>query len=717
MQHHSRHILASLLALAFAQNATAADKSNIENITFFYGTKATSVTDVLRQNAQQFGLPANLDNLVLTKVQESLVGKHYHYQQMLRGLPVDRAEIIVSIGKKGELLKIFNETKHISNEIDANALNQLFVQQRITNDDALNKAWINMRVQHALVNKPNSEMVWMPTKDGVQLVHKVNIAAQMPTGGFVQYIHAQNGNVVESYSTSLPRVGKNSDRQLANRSFISGGTLSLQQAMQDLNSKEKLTPTLTENAVKIASGATATLASGINGSGLVFDPDPRTALKNDALTDTSAVSAFDAAYSTKTLRDLTVSGGLYRLSGPYINIKNIEAPNTVPSTTANGVWTAKRGNNAFDDTNVYFHIDQNQRYIQAMGFTGTKSIINRPLDVDTDGVNGDDNSHYSRGTTDYLAFGHGCVNDSEDADVILHEYGHGIQANINSGWTGGDTGAMGEGFGDYWAASYSYSTANGKTYHPEWAFSWDGHGSCWAGRMLNRTDAKYNSSKTYGAHQSVTEGGVTFQSDELWSAPLFQSLTALIAAGKPRENVDKIILEAHFGLGSNIKMPAMAAAIINAANALFPTDASYANTFKAKFEAQNILTTVTPPGSTINETESNNTTATANNIAIANTLVNANLSVKTDVDYFKVSVPAGKTLTLTMKPNATSDYDLELYSSTGTKISSSTNGTGATDSISNANTGTTAKIVYAKVIYYSGGTGTTNGKYTLQAAW
>jgi len=90
-----------------------------------------------------------------------------------------------------------------------------------------------------------------------------------------------------------------------------------------------------------------------------------------------------------------------------------------------------------------------------------------------------------------------------------------------------------------WAAWYSYRRPNGKTYHPEWAFSWDGHGACWAGRMLNRTDAKYNSTKTYGAHQSVTEGGVTFQSDELWSAPLFQSMVALIAAGKPRANIDK----------------------------------------------------------------------------------------------------------------------------------------------------------------------------------
>ena len=99
----------------------------------------------------------------------------------------------------------------------------------------------------------------------------------------------------------------------------------------------------------------------------------------------------------------------------------------------------------------------------------------------------------------------------------------------------------------------------------------------------------YNSSKTYGAHQSVTENGVTFQSDELWSAPLYESMKALLAAGKPRGNIDKIILEAHFGLGSNVKMPAMATAIVNAAKNLFPADLSYANTFQAKFEAQKIL--------------------------------------------------------------------------------------------------------------------------------
>lgn len=710
MKHSSRTILASLIVLAYSGVAQAA-ANRVDNLTFFTNTKAASAQETLRENAERFGLPANLDNLVLTRTQDSLTGTHYYFQQTLRGLNVDRAEVVVSIGKQGQLLKIFNESQPISAAADAAAVNQLYNQRQISDEQALDKGWANLKVQHPLVALPTSELVWVKTKAGVQLARKVTIEAQMPTGGFVQYLNAHDGSLIDSYSTSLPRKG--GERTLASRAEVKGQTLDRGAATAAFKAAQQNRAT-----ARATTANAAVAASGIDGSGFVFDPDPRTVLNTDALSDTSPASAFDPAYSTKPLKDLTVTGGVYKLSGPYVNLKDIEAPNGAPSTTTNGVWTAKRGNNAFDDTNVYFHLDQNQRYIQSLGFTGTKSIINRPLDVDTDGLNGDDNSHYSYGGgSDYLAFGHGCVNDSEDADVILHEYGHAIHRNINNNWSGGDTGAMGEGFGDYWAASYSLSTPNGQTYHPEWAFSWDGHNACWGGRLLNRTDAKYNASRTYGAHSSVTENGVTFQSDELWSSPLYAAAQALLAAGKPRANIDKIILEAHFGLGSGVKMPAMATAIVNAAKALYPADLSYANTFQAKFEAQNILSVVVPPGPVISETESNNTIATANPVTQNNTTVNGNIGSNSDTDYFAITVPAGKTLKAVLTPNATSDYDLELYNAAGTLLASSTAGTGAVDTITRANSTSAAVTYYAKVVYYSGGTGATAGKYTLVTSW
>jgi hypothetical protein len=115
----------------------------------------------------------------------------------------------------------------------------------------------------------------------------------------------------------------------------------------------------------------------------------------------------------------------------------------------------------------------------------------------------------------------------------------------------------------------------------------------------------------------------------------------------------------------------------------------------------------------VNETTaSNNTIATAQ--AITGNPVRVNGSMTSgDSDYFSVSVAAGKTLAATLTPNSTSDYDLRVYNSAGTQLASSTRGTGAVDSVSVANTGSTAMTMYVRVYYYSGGTGATNGTYTL----
>jgi serine protease len=127
--------------------------------------------------------------------------------------------------------------------------------------------------------------------------------------------------------------------------------------------------------------------------------------------------------------------------------------------------------------------------------------------------------------------------------------------------------------------------------------------------------------------------------------------------------------------------------------------------------------TGTGGGTTQAEVESNNTTATANTVATTGTTVNGNMGSTTDTDYFKVTLPAGKTLASTLTPNASSDYDLYIYNSAGTQITSSTNGTGAIDSASVINNGTGSATVYVRVVYYSGGTGATSGTYTLKLTW
>ena len=122
-------------------------------------------------------------------------------------------------------------------------------------------------------------------------------------------------------------------------------------------------------------------------------------------------------------------------------------------------------------------------------------------------------------------------------------------------------------------------------------------------------------------------------------------------------------------------------------------------------------------GVTLAESESNDTTGTADPVATSGTTVNANMGSTTDTDYFVVQLPAGKTLTSVLTPNASSDYDLYVYNSAGTLIGQSENGTGAVDTVAVTNTGTGTLARYVRVVYFSGGTGPTSGTYTLKLTW
>ncbi|HEX9172315.1 MAG TPA: S8 family serine peptidase [Telluria sp.] len=128
--------------------------------------------------------------------------------------------------------------------------------------------------------------------------------------------------------------------------------------------------------------------------------------------------------------------------------------------------------------------------------------------------------------------------------------------------------------------------------------------------------------------------------------------------------------------------------------------------------------TTPPPTTTLAESESNNTTGTADPVATSGTTVTGDMATTTDTDYFSVQLPAGKTLSATLTASlSTADYDLYIYNSAGTQVAASENGAGSADTASTTNTGTTTIVRYVRVKYYSGGTGSTNGKYTLKLTW
>src|SRR5581483_5556499 len=194
----------------------------------------------------------------------------------------------------------------------------------------------------------------------------------------------------------------------------------------------------------------------------------------------------------------------------------------------------------------YFHIDRMQRYIQSLGF---KNVNRRPIPVDIAGLR-DDNSFYSP-VNKTLNFGTGGVDDAEDAEIILHEYGHSIQDDQVPGFGQSDeAGAMGEGFGDYLAASFfaDIKPARFRNCVGSWdatAYSPDDP------PCLRRLD----SNKRY-PRDMVKE---VHADGEIWSACLWQLRELL--GGK---EADKLILSHHFLLARDASFEDGAEALIQA---------------------------------------------------------------------------------------------------------------------------------------------------------
>lgn len=533
-------------------------------------SKAKSAEEYLKENSGRYRIPADLSNLELMSVRQSLVGTHTRYRQLLNGLPVENAEIIVSHRKSdGLIYQVFNNTYPVEKPVPV-------TKNILGRDAALQKAWDHLRVYGHLKHRPKADLIYMPFKNGFRLVYKTLLIVDGPFGYWEHKINALSGDVVSVRRHEISEKYRPYD--VPDFSAYKGPTTSLQKELAALELVTK----------PVAKKVSTPRKSTVNGTALVFDPDPRTALANDALVDSSPASAFNAAYVTRTLRDITENTGVYYLEGPWVSITNMnsELPLTEVSTTTNGNWTAKRGDNAFNDVMCYFHIDQNQRYIQSLGYTGATGIQELSIHVDSDGLNGADNAWYVP-DQNYIAFGHGDVDDDEDADVILHEYGHAVTFGIDPNWGGGDADAIGEGFGDYWGASYSWTCVNGSTYHPEWAVSWDGHSAdSWAGRFLDMTDLTYDSNRTYGAHETINS--IANYSDQLWGTPIYQAFRDLISLGRPRTEMDTIIIESFYGVSYGVTMRDMANATVNAAMALFPSG-PHATKYFNRFTNQLIL--------------------------------------------------------------------------------------------------------------------------------
>ena len=280
----------------------------------------------------------------------------------------------------------------------------------------------------------------------------------------------------------------------------------------------------------------------------VFNPDPLTTA--GVTYGTPYEDASDADISQLNMQrqqvtiDVAFENDTFKLESPYCFITEHSIPDIPPVTSLNPDFQFTRSQDGFEDVNAFYHINVYHDYVQQLGFD---NIVDYPIWVDTHAMGGADNSNFSAaGTPPRLSFGEGGVDDAEDADVVIHEYGHAISHSAAPGTNSGtERTALDEAIGDYFAASYSKSI---NPFNWENMFSWDGHNEFWNGRVVE-------SNKNYPEDLQNN----LYKDAEIWSSTMMQIMDNI-----GREKTDEILIEAMYSFSTNMTMSDAACLVIQA---------------------------------------------------------------------------------------------------------------------------------------------------------
>ena len=281
-----------------------------------------------------------------------------------------------------------------------------------------------------------------------------------------------------------------------------------------------------------------------SGRGRVFDPNPVVTLRDESLTDQKDADypALQPAYFVRTLTNLDGSGFL---RGDFADVTGT----TGPAFSATLDFLYGRSDERFEQVMAYHAVTGAQSYIQSLGFS---DINNEPQNVRADRFGGDNSFFFPK--KDFIVVGKGGVDDGEDADVIWHEYGHAIHDDQVPGFgVGHDAGAIGEGFGDYWAVTMSEPVSGG--FEVPCVADWD---------SVSYTDAVPHCLRRVDLDLTVADADGRIHHDgQIWSRALWDIHGAL-----GRTTADRIILEAQFSFAPDTSWRDAALDTVAAAQAL-----------------------------------------------------------------------------------------------------------------------------------------------------
>ncbi|WP_293896136.1 T9SS type A sorting domain-containing protein [Flavobacterium sp.] len=415
------------------------------------------------------------DTFKLSFVIKTEAGETLRFQQMMNEVPVYHSEIVINFNPSNELA--------FSSDSYDSTIENVTTTPSLSKEAALNVSKESLKLNGEYTVAENNLVV---TKINAQtkLVYRVVTNPQSGNGSWVVLIDAQTGTVLSTYDEAIYHHKKSEN--------------------------DKLSPAISMAPLAFVSGtAMVYLSDPLSYAHVAYGTTGYVDGAND--TNTTQLAA---ARTSVTLPEIDLTSGVYKLKSSYVEIQDFEAPTTSLFTQATSAFNFTRDNNAFEAVNAFYHLDKSLRYInETLGITCRPTLNGGVLRYDSSGLSGADNSHFLP-STDQISFGEGCVDDAEDADVIWHEFGHGVHKWMTNGNV---SQYLGEGNSDYWAQSYSrslnqWTAADAAS---QFMFSWDGHNTCWAGRTTDY----------YGVYPGDLvglQGGAAHTDGQIWATVLMQ---------------------------------------------------------------------------------------------------------------------------------------------------------------------------------------------------
>ncbi|SFC77173.1 Fungalysin metallopeptidase (M36) [Nocardioides terrae] len=326
-------------------------------------------------------------------------------------------------------------------------------------------------------------------------------------------------------------------------------------------------------------GATKPGSGSATGTARIFMVNPVQSSGDQSLADAkdSATSVPQSQYVDVPLTHLDGSG---YLRGDYAVV---ESSTGTPAFSTTNTFLYDRHDDQFEQTMAYFWVTQAQTYLHQLGFgESLPGVVDQPFPVKIDQYGGDNS--YQTDKPYRIRLGKGGVDDAEDAEVIVHEYGHAVQASQIPGFGGKgnlDAGSIGEAFGDYLGVSVGLDTAGQYGWpvrtDPACVADWD---------STSYTDAPH-CLRTLHEDLTVADriGEVHFDG-QIWSQALWEARLGYQSLGLTARDWDTTLIDSQFGYAPDTSFSAAAATTY--ATALRRNGQAAADVVRAAFAARGI---------------------------------------------------------------------------------------------------------------------------------